>query len=93
MVKFVNNDKLKIIQNLNPNKAHVHDKINIQMLKLCGDSLCRPLELISNDCLGNGIFPSDYKKGNIVPVHKKNDKKCLTTTDLYYQYVARFSSD
>ena len=76
MVKFVNNDILKIIQNLNANKAHGHDKI-MTMLKLCGDLLCRSLELIFNDCLANGIFPSDWKKGNIVPVHKKNDKQCL----------------
>ena len=46
MVKFVNNDILKIIQNLNPNKAHGHDKICIRMLKLCDDSLCRPLEYL-----------------------------------------------
>ena len=43
----------------------------------CGDSLCSPLEMIFNDCLANGIFPSDWKKGNIVPVHKKNDKQRL----------------
>ena len=77
MVKFVNNDILKIIQNLNPNKAHGHDKISIRMLQLCDDSLCRPLELIFKGCLTNGIFPSDWKKGSIVPVHKKNDKQCL----------------
>ena len=77
MVKFVNNDILKTLQYLNPNKAHCHDKISIQMLKLCDDSLCRPLELIFKDCLTNGIFPSDWKKGNIVPVHKKNDKQHL----------------
>ena len=47
------------------------------MLRLCDDSLCRPLELIFKDCLTNGIFPSDWKKGSIVPVHKKNDKQCL----------------
>ena len=39
--------------------------------------MCRSLELIFNDFLANGIFPSDWKKGNIVPVHKKNDKQCL----------------
>ena len=77
MVKFVNTDILKIIQILNPNKAHGHDKIGIRMLKICGNSLCRPLELIFNDCLANGIFPSDWKKGNIVPVHTKNDKQRL----------------
>ena len=77
MVKFVNNDIIKVIQNLNPNKAHDHDKISIRMLKLCGDLLYRTLELIFNDCLASGISPSDWKKGNIVPVYKKNDKQCL----------------
>ena len=76
-VKFVNTDILKIIQNLNPNKAHGHDKISIRMSKICRNSLCRPLELIYNDCLVNGIFPSVWKKGNIVPVHKKNHKQRL----------------
>ena len=76
-VKFVNTDILKIVQNLKPNKAHGHDKISIQVLKICGNSLCRPSELIFNDCLVNGIVPSVWKKGNIVPVHKKNDKQSL----------------
>ena len=76
-VKFVNTDILKIIQNLNPNKTRGHDKISIRVLKICGNSMCRSLELIFNDCLANGIFPSDWKKGNIVPVHKKNDKRRL----------------
>ena len=76
-VKFVNNDILKIIQNLNPNKAHGYDKISIRMLKICVNSLCMPLELIFNDCLANGIYPSDWKKGNIVPLHKKNGKQRL----------------
>ena len=48
------------------------------MLKICGNSLRRPLELIFNNCLANGIFPSDWKKGNVVPVHKKNDKQRLS---------------
>ena len=39
--------------------------------------LIRPLELIFNDCLPNGIFPSDWKKGNIVLALKKNDKQPL----------------
>ena len=74
MVKFANTDILKIIQNLNPNKAHGHEKISIRILKICGNSLYRPLEFIFNDFLINGIFPSVWKKRNIVHVHKKNDK-------------------
>ena len=76
-VKFAVNDILKIIQNLNSNKAHGHDKISIRMLKICGDSLCRPLELIFNHLLENGIYLFDWKKGNILPVYKKNDKQRL----------------
>ena len=40
-VKFVNTDILKIIQKLNPNKAHGHEKISIRMLKICVNLLCR----------------------------------------------------
>ena len=69
MVEFANTDILKIIQNLNIE--------NIEILKICRNSLCRPLELIFNDCLANGISPFDWKKGNIVPVHKKNGKQRL----------------
>ena len=61
-VKFVNNDMLKNIQNPNPNKAYGHDKISIWMLKICEDSLCRPLGLILNNCLANEIFPSTWRK-------------------------------
>ena len=93
-VKFVNIDILKIqIQNLNPNKAHGHDKISIRMLKICGNSLCRPLELTFNDCLVNGIFPSVWMKGNIVPVHKENDKQRLNNYRPISLLVANFSID
>ena len=35
-----------IIKKLDPSKAHGHDMISILMLKLCGDSVLPPLELI-----------------------------------------------
>ena len=47
------------------------------MLKICGNSLRRPLELMLNNCLACGIFPPDWKKDNIVPVYKKKDKQRL----------------
>ena len=34
-LKLKSEDILKIIQNLDPSKAHCHDKISIRMLKLC----------------------------------------------------------
>ena len=44
------------------------------MIKLCGEALCKPLAIIFNDCLKTGIFPEDWKKGNIIPIYKEGDK-------------------
>ena len=41
----------KIIQNLDSNKAHGHDNIRICMLKICGDSVYEPLEIIFRQAL------------------------------------------
>ena len=47
------------------------------MTKMCGNSICRPLLIIFNDCLYEGKFPPDWKKAYVVPVSKKGDKQCL----------------
>ena len=65
----------KIIQNLDSNKAHGHDNISIRMLKICGNSIYKPLEIIFRQALLTGMYPPDWKKGNIVPVQKKRDKQ------------------
>ena len=71
-ISFTKDDIAKIIKNLNPNKAHGFDMISIRMLKIWGDSILKPLELIFKSCLENGKFPIEWKKANVVPVHKKN---------------------
>ena len=76
-VSFSHEDVGKIIQNLNPNKAHGHDNISIRMLKICGSTIYRPLEIIFKEALSTGLFPSEWKKGNIVAIHKKGDKQVL----------------
>ena len=65
----------KIIQNLDLSKAHGHDNISIRMLKICGDSVCVPLEMNFKQDFLTGVFTSEWKKGNFVPIHKKNDKQ------------------
>ena len=65
----------KSIQNLDSNKVYGHDNISIRMLKICGDSIYEPLEIIFRQAPLTDIFPSEWKKGNIVPVHKKSDKQ------------------
>ena len=49
--------------------------ISIRMLKLCGEAICRPLNIIFKTCLNTGKFHLEWKKGNVVPIHKKDDKR------------------
>ena len=53
-IRFSTEDALKIINNLDTNKSHGHEEISIRMLKLCGSSVFRPLQIICNSCLGHG---------------------------------------
>ena len=76
-INFFQDNILKKNQNLNPNKAYGRDKISICIIKICGKSLCRPLEMIFKSCIIKGEFPSEWKKANVVPVHKKSDKPSL----------------
>ena len=67
----------KINVSFNSNKAHGHDNISISMLKVCGDTICKSLELIFKQALTTGVFPPEWKKGNMVLCYKKGDKQNL----------------
>ena len=71
-IDFGSDDIAKIIQKLDPNKSHGHDMISIRMLKICGNAIYKPLQLIFRSCIENWKFPSEWKKPN-VPVHKKGN--------------------
>ena len=45
------------------------------MLKICYESICKPLGIIFRSCLQNGKFPTEWKKAIVVPVFKKNNKQ------------------
>ena len=64
---------LKIIAKLDSNKAHGHDKISICMIKICSTLIGKPLRIIFNHCIDNGIYPCKSKKANVAPIHKKRD--------------------
>ena len=76
-IDFGSDDITKIIQKLDPNKAHGHDMISIRMLKICGNSVYKPLQLIFQSCIENGKFPFERKKANVAPVHKKGNNQTL----------------
>ena len=48
-----------MINKSDPNKAHGHDMVSIRMIKLCGDLIHKPLEMISKSCLNQGAFPAE----------------------------------
>ena len=62
---------------MNPNKAHGCDNVSIHMIQLCGKSIKKPLKYLFQSSLRADIFPEDWKKANIIPVHKKERKNCL----------------
>ena len=74
---FKKDDIFRIINNLNPNKAHDYDKVSVGMLKICDDSICRLLNMIFKTCLRTGKFPLEWKKANIVSIVKKVISKLL----------------
>ena len=72
-VTFSQGDIVKIIQNLDSGKAHGHDNISRRMLKICGSAIYKPLAIIFKQYVDTGVFLSEWKKGNIVAIHKKGD--------------------
>ena len=59
LIYFSSSEIAKIISRLGPNKAHGHDMLSIRMIKLCGNSICKPLSIIFHDCLNEGKFPHE----------------------------------
>ena len=70
------NDISLIIKNLDSNKAHACGNISKKMIQICGGSIALPLKLLCETALKEKTFPDIWKLANIVPVHKKEEKKC-----------------
>ena len=66
-ITFTCDDIATLIKNLDPNKAHGHDMISMHMLKLCGKSICKLLDLIFLSCIKHGKCPTEWKRANVVP--------------------------
>ena len=55
----IDRDKvLKLVRNLNTNKAHGYDDISASMIKICDCSIAEPLCLNFEKCLDTGKYPS-----------------------------------
>ena len=64
---------LKIIKSLKNGKAPGPDGITFTMLKHTAAQVAFPLALIFNISLTEGKIPDDWKRANVVPIHKSGD--------------------
>ena len=74
-VTIRNEEILKLIRNLNPNKATGSDGVSGHMLLLCDNSVVLPLKIIFQNILDESIYPNIWKLANVTPIHKKEDKQ------------------
>ena len=65
---------LKLLNNLNVNKATGPDRICARVLRETSSTIAPILTIIFQCSLDTGIIPDDWKTANIVPIHKKNDR-------------------
>ena len=65
------------MKSLDSSKSHGYDNISMKVIKICSQSVTIPLKVIFEESLKKGIFPEIWKKANVVPIHKKEDKTLI----------------
>ena len=82
MIKILKNDK----------------KFSIRMIKICDKSLLKPLILLFENSTKSSCYSDIWKRSNIIPVHKKNDKqlvnnyKSISLLPIFGKYSKKLSS-
>ena len=66
------------LQCLDTNKACGHDGLSAKMLKDAGSTIVPSLCKLINKSLAQCKFPTGWKKANIIPIHKKDDKSTVS---------------
>ena len=74
-INFTEDDIFSVIRKLDHSKAHGNNQIIICMVQICDKAISKPLHLIFSSCIESGIFPTEWKKANVVPIHKRDDKQ------------------
>ena len=85
---------IKLLNQLNPNKASGPDNISVRLLKETSSEIAPPLALIFQASLCQQSIPDDWHKANITPIYKPGKKIGikLKIMDLFllHQYLAKF---
>lgn len=62
------------LRSLDPAKGPGPDGIPAYFLRRTAAEICKPLTIIYNKCITEGVFPKEWKRANITPVHKGGSK-------------------
>ena len=85
---------IKLLNQLNPNKASGPDNISVRLLKETSSEIAPALALIFQASLCQQSIPDDWHKANITPIYKPGKKIGikLKIMDLFllHQYLAKF---
>ena len=65
----------QLLRELSPHKACGPDGLSARIMHECADELAIPLEIICNLSVRSGVFPTIWKRANVIPVYKKGSKK------------------
>ena len=76
-IKFHGSEILSTVSAINVNKAHGYDHISIYMIKICDELIIIPLLIIFETTLRSGIYQTQWKKANVIPIYKTDSKNLL----------------
>ena len=65
----------QLLRELSPHKACGPDGLSARILHECAEELAIPLDTICRLSVRSGVFPSTWKRANVIPVFKKGSKK------------------
>jgi hypothetical protein len=70
-ISFSEEEVLKKLVNLNPSKSPGPDGIHPRVLKEAAEIIAKPLEIIFNKSMKEGVLPSDWKIAHVTALFKK----------------------
>ena len=73
--KLEQEDVLKVLKGLNPNKSTGVDNIHPRILKEAAQQIALPITIIAKKSLNSASLPSNWLDAQIVPIYKKDDRQ------------------
>ena len=73
-LSFSDKDIIDAIKDIKLDSASGPDGIPAVLLKSCAEQFCKPLRLIWEESMSQGVVPSFYKNAHVTPLYKKGDR-------------------